>query len=197
MKDGTVLTGTIKDLDRKKGLIEEIKLDVDGGKRMKLDPEDIAFAYLPPTDASKLNRALENINEVNNWGRQDLDADIINQGYSYFEQMEVRIKKNKTETLLMQLMNPSFSGNVNVYHDPYAGETTSVGIGGFDLTGGLAKSYYIKIGDAVAYRVKKKEYNSECKLIFAGCDAVLADEDMGVWREFARHVYEYSQNCGE
>lgn len=196
LTDGTQLTGTIRDIDRKKGLIEEIKMDLDGGGREKIDPADVAFAYLPPTAASKLNRGLDYLTDATKWDRQDLDADIIGQGYCYFEATEVRIK-NKTRNLLMQLMNPHFSSKVRVYHDPFANETMSIGVAGIDVAGGLAKSYYIKVGDAAAYKVKKSAYDEECQIIFAGCDAVLSDEDMGVWRDFEGHVYQYSQECGE
>lgn len=196
LDDGTQLVGTIRDLDRKKGLIEEIKMELEDGSRRKIDPSEIAFAYLPPNNFDKLMRASDFLTDATKWDNTDLDADIIGQGYAYFEKTEVRIK-NKTRTLLLQLMNPHFSGRVKVFYDPFAKETMSLGVAGIDVVGGLDKSYYIKLGNDTAYRVKKKEYDEECKLIFAGCDAVLNDEEMGVWRNFEGHVYQYAQACGE
>jgi transcriptional antiterminator Rof (Rho-off) len=45
LKDGSEITGTIKDLDRKKGLIEEIKIVNEAGKKLKLIPEYVASMY--------------------------------------------------------------------------------------------------------------------------------------------------------
>ncbi len=47
----------------------------------------------------------------------------------------------------MQLVNPRFSKVISVYSDPFAKETSSIGIGGLKLAGGIAKSYYLKKGE--------------------------------------------------
>ncbi len=196
MDDGTQYVGTIKDLDRKKGLIEEIKLELTDGKKIKLDPEEIKFAYLPPSGFDKLSRTLDATFDATQWESRDIDGEIISQGYAYFQKTEVRIK-NKTRTLLLQIMNPQFADHVKVFYDPFARETMSVGVAGITVAGGLDKSYYLKLGDDIAYRVKKKDYDEEFKLIFEGCDAVLTHEDAGTWNQFEAHTWMYSQECGE
>ncbi|MCP3933042.1 MAG: hypothetical protein GY705_28560 [Bacteroidetes bacterium] len=195
LNNGEQLTGIIKDLDRKKGLIEEIKMKLDNGKKRKIDPKDIKFAYLPPSGFDKVIRSADFITDAAKWDAHDLDKDIIGQGYAYFEKSVVRIKK-KERTLLLQLMNPSFSSRVKVYQDPAAKETVSIGVGALQVAGGLEKSYYIKLGDETAYRVKKKDYDEEFKLIFSGCDAVLNDtENANKWNKFEHHVWVYGKKC--
>ena len=99
-----------------------------------------------------------------------MNGDLIGNGYVYFEQSDVRIKK-KTETLMLQLLNPHFSNKIRVYHDPLAKETASIGVGGIDVAGGLDKSYYVKTDD-VAVKLKKKDYDDEFPLYFKSCKAL-------------------------
>jgi len=185
MNDGTVLEGTIKDLDYKKGLIEEVKISVDG-KKMKLEPTDIKFMYLPPSGFDKFSNAIDKMYDAQRWD-EDLDANKLKEGYVYFETVEVMVKKKK-RTLLMQLLNPSTATGIRVYHDPYAKETMSAGVAGIKVAGGLAKSYYVKSGDAVAYRLFKKTYNDQYKELYGGCDAVMNAEDAMKWSALQDHV---------
>lgn len=195
LTDGKTIEGTIKDLDRKKGLIEELKIVDLSGKKHKLKPEDVKYMYLPPTNFAKLNSAADQITTVNKWDDgNSVDKDIISKGYVYFEMIPVKIKK-KTTPMLMQLLNPSFNAKVQVYDDPFAKETMSVGVGAFDVAGGDKKSYYIKYGD-VAYRIYKKNYDEEYKLIFKDCPALVEKLDAKAkWTDLAKHIYEFTNSC--
>lgn len=196
LEDGTELEGTIKDLDRKKGLIEEIKLQLESGKKIKIAPEEIKHAYLPPSGLDNLARMDNFFTDATQWGSKDINQDIINKGHAYFEKTDVKIKK-KTRTLLLQLMNPGFSNHIKVFYDPFAKETMSVGVAGVTLAGGLDKSYYLKLGDDVAYLAKKKDYKEQFTTIFKGCNAVLNDEEGGNWNKFESHVWKFHDNCSE
>ena len=196
LTDGTTVTGLIKKVKREKGLIEEIKMELDNGKTEKISPKDIAYAYLPPSGLDKLTTTLDAATEMEQWDTRDLDADILSRGHGYFEQTEVHVER-KTEVLLLQLMNPHFSSKVRVYNDPRAKETMSLGVAGIDVVGGLDKSYYFRVGDNIAYRIKKKDYDEEFARIFDGCDEVLSDEEAGVWNQLERHVRNYASSCAE
>lgn len=196
LDDGTQVVGVLKKVKRDKGLIEEIRITLNNGDKEKIDPKDIKFAYFPPSGLDKLGRALDFMGDATQWNSDELDQDLLGKGFAYFEKSEVRIKK-RTETLLLQLMNPHFSSRVKVYHDPYAKETASVGVAGVKVAGGLDKSYYLKLGKDAAYKVKKKDYDDEYKMIFSGCDAVLKKEDADKWSQFEKHVGTYADECGE
>lgn len=196
LEDGTELTGTLKKVDRKKGLIEEIKIELSTGKKEKINPEDIKFAYFPPSGLDKLSRRMDFMSDATQWNSNGVDQNLVTEGLAYFEKTEVKIKK-KTQTLLLQLMNPHFSSRVKVFHDPFAKETASVGVAGVKMAGGLDKSYYLKVGDDVAYKVKKKDYDEEFKTVFAGCDAVLNHEDASKWSQFEKLVALYAEQCGD
>lgn len=173
MEDGTEYAGTLERLQRKKGLISAVIItDSVSGKQMTLKPQDVRHMYLPPSGLDKFTRGLDFLNDATKWNRDDLDATRLRKGYVYFEKSEVELKKGK-QTLLMQLLNPSFSGKVKVYHDPFAQETSSVGVGGITVAGGEDKSYYVKTGSAPAIRLYKKNYEKEFKRLFGDCQAVM------------------------
>lgn len=194
--DGTEIKGTLKNIDRKKGQIEEVKLKGDDGKKHKLKAKEIKEMYLSPTGIEKLANITEFASDATLWDR-NLDQDLMKDGYIFVENAEVRMGK-KTRTLLMQLLNPSFSEGIKIYFDPKAKETSGLGIGGIQVTGGDAKSYYIKQGDDAAYRIKKKEYDKEFPVLFRSCKAVLdsAAEKLK-WTDLAKHAYLYATECNK
>ncbi len=190
LKSGKELQGNIMNVDRKKGLIEKIKIKDLNGKKHKLKPTQIKHMYLPPSGWDKLAGAYDFLHDATKWDNKSLDKDIIGRGYVYFEQSKVKIKK-KTSTMLMMLLNPSFSSKVKIYLDPYAKETLSAGIGSIKLAGGIAKSYYIKKGKNPAYRIKKKNYDEEYKMLYKDCSSLVSKLDEKLqWKNLAKHVYE-------
>jgi len=196
MDDGTQIQANLKDFKYKKGLIEAIKLkDISGGKKQKIKPEKIKHMYVPISGWAKIDAFYDVKTDATQWGKTSLKKDIFQKGYVYFEKSDVRIKK-KTRTLLLQLLNPSFSAKVKIYHDPLAKETLSAGIGGVKVAGGHAKSYYIKKGDNTAYRVLKKTYKEEYKMIFEDCSSLVEQIDTNRnWVDFVGHIYKYATDC--
>lgn len=193
LTDGTEIQGNIKDIDRKKGLIEFIKLKDGKGKKHKLDADKIKHMYLPPSGLDKLGKIDEMLFDADNWDSENLNKDYIMQGLVYFELSDVKIKK-KNRKLLMQLLNPEFSKQVKIYHDPFAKETMSLGIGPVTAIGGDAKSYYLAKGDGAAYKVKKKNYKDEFKPLFQSCDEMIKTYTKPSWSDLVEHVIAFS-NC--
>ncbi len=192
LTDGTEVKGTIKDIDRKKGLIEEIKIKDENGKKRDFAPKEISFMYLPPSGLDNLTKALDAIHDVQKWSDEKLDQDLINQGYVYFETSNVKIKK-KTSKMLMQLLNPSFSKSVKIYHDPLAKETMSVGVGAITVAGGNEKSYYISVAGATAYKLEKKNYKAEFTPLWKSCANVAKSYPEVKWIELKDHAPAFSK----
>ncbi len=195
LTDGTEIQGTIKDLDRDRGLIEEVKIKDGNGKKHKLKPEDIKFMYLPPSGLDKLGKKLNTGFDVQKWEDGALDRERLNLGYIYFELADVKIKK-KTKKLLMQLLNPSFSKNIKVYHDPYAKKTMSLGVGPLTVAGGNEKSYYVAKGKNAAFRLKKKDYKEEFNALWSSCPDLIKEFPLKKWSDLTKHVLAYSE-CNE
>lgn len=196
LQDGTELQGNVKDYDWKKGLIKKIKFEDLDGNKVKIKPDQIQHMYVVPTMMAKLEAADEFLTDAKQWDSgNDLDKDIIGKGYVYLEKTKVRIKK-KTHELVMQLANPTVAGKVRVYHDPMAKETMSLSVAGVDVAGGEKKTYYLKLGTDIAYRLHKKNYKDQFKLIFKGCPELI--EKYGEhpqWYDFEKHIYEYAEIC--
>lgn len=196
LEDGSEVTCTIKKLSRSKGQIDDIKLEDLDGKKIKISPEEVSHMYLPPSSMGKLANFNDFMGDATQWGNTDVDNDIISKGYAYFEKVEAKIKK-KTMTLNMQLINPSFSNKIKVYIDPLAKESASIGIGGIDVAGGNDKSYFIKkVNENSAYKIEKKNYDEEFKMIFSDCPSLIEKYgDNPKWSDLATHIYEYTNAC--
>ena len=195
LKDGSEVTGFIKDLDRKKGLIKKIELIVDG-KKIKYYPEDVDFMYLMPSGWDKFDRGSDDMFNINELTKdRTLNKERIKEGYVYFETVAVKIKK-KTKTLLMQLVNPGYGTKIRVYHDPWAFKTGQLGFGGVLKVGGIRKSFYVKKGDEVAYKLKSKKYKKEWKILFEECHNIEeAFKGKMRWRKFSQHIYHFTTKC--
>ena len=196
LKDGTVITGTLKDLDYKKGLIDFVNIEDGAGKKWKLKPEKISIMYLPPTSFDNMTKAMDFAGDAQKWNSQKLDQDLIHQGYVYFENAKVKVKKKEGE-LLMQLLNPTFAEKVKVYHDPYANESNSFGVGGVTVAGGNEKSYYVQTdNNAAAFKLEKKDYKDQYTAMWQKCPAVKKEYPKPAWEDLTKHVIAYS-NCSK
>jgi len=198
MADGTEHAVYIKKFKRKKGLIDEFKVEsVNGGKKVKINPEHISHMYIAPSGLGKLGQKLEAALDLTRIQDGELDKAHLDEGYLYMESSEVQIKKKKTQYCMLQLMNPTFSGKIKVYNDPFAKETASIGLGSLTLAGGLDKSYYIKKkGENIARKIKKKEYKKDMTELFSECSDVLAKyADNSKWSEFETFIFDYSNMC--
>lgn len=195
LKDNTKVEGTIDDLDRKKGLIEEIVLKPVKGKKMTLLPEDIQGAYLEPSGYSKLATFNTNITRLNKITKYDVNSELIEKGYVYFESSVTQLKK-KDIIVLLQLLNPTFTGRIRIYDDPFATESIGVGVGGFTVAGGDSKSYYLKKDDQKAYRLKRDDFEDDFPKLFGDCPAVLEMAKERVkWTDLNKYVYTYNTTC--
>jgi hypothetical protein len=196
LEDGSKIEGTIDDLDRRKGLIEEVTiLPTDQKKKLKLEPKDIKTMYLPASGYFKLANSIEQNFNAQKWKNNDVNMDIINKGYAYFEKVKVKVKKD-TEDLLMQMVNTSFSSKIKVFHDPLAAESMRFGVAGITMAGGDDKSYYVQVGNEVAERIKKKEYDDEYLRLFKECPALLEKLKRNhSWTNFDKHLLEYTTSC--
>lgn len=198
MSDGTEVQGTIKKLKRTKGLFNEVNLTMENGKVKKIKAEDIQSMYLPQSGWDKFAKGVDLMSNARRWG-SDLNEEYLKDGYAYFEQTEVNYRKKKTETLLLQLLNPAFSNLVKIYHDPLAAESASLSYGGIKMVGGNDKSYFVKTGDKVAFRLKKKNLDDNAAEIFADCKDSYEEivKDKLSWMYFDKLLFEYTVACEE
>ncbi|WP_299679896.1 hypothetical protein [uncultured Tenacibaculum sp.] len=196
LKDGTRIEGFKKDVDRKKGQIYYIKLKEEkSGKKIKLDSDEIKEMYLYPSGFEKFTKSWRHVYDVRQWERSDMDNDVINQGYIYFKNQKVSLKNRKKEKeYMMQLINPTFSKYIEVFGDPNAKETTKLGAFGFNVAGGLAKSYYVK-KDGKIFWLRKKDLDDKYEELFGDCKEFMEKNPVKKikWRYFSQYVLDYTK----
>jgi hypothetical protein len=189
LTDGTKVEGDIADLDRKKGNISEVSLNVNG-KKKSFAPEQIKEMYLPASGLDKFSKQMEVATNLS----KELNNERVSDGYGYFEYTDVDLK-GKVKPLLMQLVNVGFHTKIRVYFNPFATETMSMGVGPMKV-GGIDKSYFVKVGNKPAYKISKGDYDDQSKELFNSCPAAMAalkkDSD---WNKFERIIYAHFLNC--
>lgn len=196
LADGTEIEGLIKGAKWKKGLMHTIKFVAEkGAPKEPISADKIAFMYVAPSGLETMLNSINNATSVNRHGR-DLNADYLKEGYLYFEQLEAIVAKKK-RNVLMQLLNPHFAGKISIYNDPFANETNSMSVGPMKVTGGRDKSYYIRKGDGVAIRLKKKNFKKLFDEYFGDCPKIKKEVKRPEWRDLASYVAMYNEACSE
>ncbi len=193
LEDGTEITGEVGGVDRKKGLIEEIKIKTANGKEV-IPTENIKYAYFPQNGFDKLMKTLDFFEDATQWNRGMYDADRIKDGYALFEKSPVQRKK-KEFTALLQLLNPHGCTDIKVYHDPLASETAGMAVGGVQVTGGKDKSYFVSVKGGQAFRLEKKNYKDNFPLLFGKCKHMKKTYGKAKWSEFEEAIFNYESNC--
>lgn len=198
LKNGKKLTGYAKKVHVTKGLIEKIKFEDLASDKSWIEADEIKFMYLPVTGLEKLNQMFDFGTDMQRWDDPAIESDLLKDGYAYYENAMVKVKKKKKpEELLMQLLNPTFSNVVKIYNDPRAGETTSAGVAGIKMVGGDAKSYYVMKGNEPAYKVTKAKYKKEeFSELWDNCGKEfikLYAEEKVKWTDLSLHAIDYSK----
>lgn len=194
LSDGTEIEGNIHKIKRKKGLFEQVSLYVNDEKKA-IAASEISHMYLPQSDWDKLGKASDFLNDATQWNSDgNVNLEHIKDGYAYFETSQTQIRKNKAGEVLLQLLNPAFGNKVKVYHDPFANESASASVGGIKVAGGNDKSYFIKVGDETAYRLKKKDYKDSVKKLYKDCGVFPKDKKYK-WAYFGEDLMTYTKEC--
>ncbi len=195
LKNGTKIEGNIKDVDYKKGQIKRLKIIEEGNEKVEIVAADIASLYMAPSGLDKLGKQSNYFNDATKWGKSDASKHL-NKGYTMYTNETVSLKNKKDPAeFLMQVVNPKYSTVIQVFSDPFAKQTASIGIGSMKLAGGIAKSYYIKKGDQDVLWLTKKDFDEHFESLFMDNDqfkAKYADHKFK-WSLLGVYVLDYSE----
>ena len=204
LKDATTVEGPAKDVDRKKGQIYSIKVrNTATGKDETFNAENIEEMYLPVSGFEKGMRTANYFNKINNWSRKS-PSKITSKDEVYLRNQMVSLKNKKAQKeYLMQLINPEFSGIIEVYADPIAAETTgmtfSVGpLSSPQVGGGVTKSFYVRKGDRVIW-LKKADFEENYNFLFGDNKEFMAKypAESVKWEYFSWLVFQYTKMSEE
>ena len=197
LNSGEEVVGQLKGVKQKKGLFLSVTIKKEDGAKVKIPASDIKFMYLPQNDLDKISTGLEKAMDIKSYDEEYIDVNMekLKEGYGYFESSVTEIRKNKESVALLQLLNPATSQKIKIYFDPFANESTSISVGGMKMAGGIAKSYFVKIGDAKAIRLKKKDYEDMFETLYGDCPSFIKSIENIKWSEFGEHVANYTKDC--
>jgi len=197
LNDSTIIEGALVRARYEEGLFTALELLIDEEKK-EISVEDIAHAYIAQSGFDKLGEFPLSRNNIFTTIAKDVNEEYIKEGFAYFEKTAVIIN-NKKVIVLLQLLNPAFQTKIKVFHDPKSRESSTFVVEGIGVSGGHLNSYYIKIGDEPAYRIKKKDYKKEAPNLFVGCDGFY--DSLGKkalkWLSFGETLMNYTVACGD
>jgi hypothetical protein len=188
-KKGDTIKFILKDLDRKKGIIVNVEGKTLEGDKFEYKAEEILSMGLQPSGFSKYATTVENVTNLNRMEKTNMNE--LTKKYAIFFQEYLEDKKR---TVLVQLLNPTFSSKIRVYDDPLAAKTGGIGVGGIQVTGGDDKSFYVKWNNKT-FRMKKKEYDEYFDKFFGNCPAFKAKFPRAKWNDFEEHLYFFETQC--
>lgn len=191
--DGTVLQARLREMTYKKGLISSMEVKDTLGNMRKLWAREVQSMYLPPSGIDKFSRSMDRTFDAQKWDQEEIKDTLLREGYVFFEQVKVEIK-DKPSFVLVQLLNPHFSKNIRIYHDPYSSETVRFGVAGITVAGGEDTSYYIlKPGGApMAERIHRRNYRKNYETLWQDCPSLMKRKDGTIyWSDFIPDAFQY------
>lgn len=197
LESGEEIECQVKKIKRaKKGLIKEIKVTVNGEKRT-FSMEEIKHAYFPQSDLDGFLKFDDMLTDATQWGETSYESDRLKDGYALFEKIDIVIKGDERK-LLMQLLNPFPGNRIKVYHDPQAADKGGMRLGGFKVTKSLESNYYVSKDNAVAARLRDKDYKKQFDSLMGDCSSVKSEFGKKIkWKQFEKAVFAYNNNCKE
>ncbi|AMA48499.1 MULTISPECIES: hypothetical protein [Flavobacterium] len=195
LKDGRTIIGYFKDINRKKGQIEEVEVkDSVTGKVEDFEASKISELYLSPSGSEKFRKTMKHFTNIRSMSTKN-HKKATNKETVFYKNQLVSLKNKKEEKeYLMQLINPSFNSIIEVYGDPNANETGGVAIGGMKMGGGVIKSYYVKKGDKMIW-LHKDEFKETYNNLFGDNAEFMKNYplDSVKWDYFSFLIYEYTR----
>jgi hypothetical protein len=191
LQNGEQISGYFKKVKLKKGLVEQLTMEDEQGKKHKVNSSEIKLFKVPPSKMGQLGSVLEGTASVKKMVDTDFSA-ILEKEYVVFEQ--ALLPGRKAAYVLLQLVNPGFDGKIKIYDDPRAKETFGIGVAGIQATGGMLKSYYT-VKEGVALKIEKKNYEEYFDTLYGDCPELIGNYPEKQFNRFAEHVFVYDQGC--
>lgn len=195
LENGDSVVGVITKIGYKKGIVDEVKIKKEGEKKaIEIDLNTIKMAYFPVANLALFQNKLAVATDRRKMESSRVNENLLKDGYVLFEKTET-ILKGKSEILMLELINPAFCSKIRVYKNPVGSESTSYGIKGFTVAGGEDLSYYIKVANKAAIKVKRGNFKDYIKDIFGDCPTLESRlQDKYDWSDLAKYIYEH-ENC--
>ncbi len=168
------------------------------GEKLKLDAIDVKSILIPQSSLGALAESMDQITDASQWGDDaKINEDAVKEGYYYYETVVIA-KKKKDVPAVRQILNPGYADQIKVMTNEMAMKGPSASLGGIKVAEANASSYFIKVGDDKAMKVKAGKYQELFSQIYAACPEFIEKyKDDIKWKDLEKHVFEFSQMCQE
>lgn len=187
LTDGSEVEGMLSNVDQGKGLIKKVILRDNSGKDVQYMADQIERMYIVAGEWNPAAKRYAFIGEASRWDNQNYKQNLISKGYVVFEQAVVEMG-NKNRSILMQVLNPSFSSQIKVYKNPFLTETT---VDQKQREGELT-SYYVKDGGRPAFLLSKGNLKNNFIALFGECQSMVPLKKNATWDQFEQYIYNYT-----
>jgi hypothetical protein len=196
LKDGTNYEGFCSGFKRQKGQISSVSFkDNDTKKELTFDASQISEMFVFAGSAEKAAKTAKFFQNVRNYSTKKLKKSTTNDLIHFVNQTVSLKNKKDDKEFLMQVINPEFNDEIEVYYDPFAKETGGVSFGGGpQLGGGVIKSYYVKKGDKILW-LHKDDFEDNYDLLFGDNAEFMKKypKDSVEWDYFSFLIYQYNE----
>lgn len=199
LADGTKLEGQFRTGKPSiNGGYKAITFKTADGEKLKLDAIEVHSILIPKSKLGKFSESMDKIGDATQWGDDaKINQDAVKEGYYYYETVVIA-KKKKDVPALRQILNPGYSETIKVMSNEMAMKGPSASIGGIKVAESNASSYFIKVGDNKAIKVKSGQYNDLFNEIYGTCPEFIEKyKDDIRWNSLEEHVFEFSQMCDQ
>lgn len=194
--DGTIVNGKVSSATIAFGYLSSLTVKDEAGVKHKHKAEEIKEFKMKMGFLAKMDAAAEGSSSISEMVKTDFN-EIIEREYIIYRQALLPKKKNKYR--LLQLVNPGFDSQIEVFDDPGGKESGGLSAGGMQLTGGKDKSYLVVVDGKKSVEVKKGSYKKDFAELYGGCKIFMEtiDSKKPKFWDMATHVFTYDQLCSQ
>lgn len=192
LKNGKMEEGKIKSTESINRLIYSIEIQSPDGRLHSILTEDMRCMYVTSQNSTFISKSKSRHSWDREYKEYILDKNLIDQGYAFFENVEIEIGKEQVMAL-MQLLNPTAYNLFKVYEDPQINAPITTRS---EAREGRIKtnSYYIKNKYNPLILLEKEQYHTYFSSVLAKCIEVKNKYPNIQWKDIGKHIYDYS-NC--
>lgn len=190
LKSGERVEGKIMNTSSNTQGITQVTLKNEKGEKVKFKSEEIEEFLIAMNDAVRFQFANERGSSVKKLLTKKQPTAVPSDYIIYRNTLG-----QSGKDVLLQLLNPDFDDDFQVFYDPQARKTTALEGEHITWTGDKHRVFLISKKDGALIRVKKGSYKKDFYTLFGDCEKlrVLPKPD---FNDLDKHILLYQENCG-
>jgi hypothetical protein len=196
LKNGELLKGKINSLNTLKRNTPTLIME-DGGE-MDLSSDDVWEYYHPISKSSRIFNNISPRSLYTNQVLENFDNNDNTAGFIVVRIVEINGREGtldwKENTTSLYLLNPDFASRIQVYSANDDDDRIVTIRMETELRSFAPSAYLVAKDGNPAYRVRKSKYKTAFYELFGDCPA-LSNVEKPNFKDFAEHVYFYTNNC--